>query len=97
MQQDLALHDAAGWVDELQDRACRHALAAAAFADDAQRLAALDGEIDGIDRAHGPFLKEEMGLEGAHVQDGVSSGHGDLRNNRFIIGTDRLRHAARHP
>jgi hypothetical protein len=61
---DLAADDLAGRArDQAQDRERRHALAAARFADDAERLPRPDLErhaVDGLDRA---VVGEEVGLE----------------------------------
>src|SRR5262249_61472855 len=43
---------AAGRIDGAQDATRRRGLAAAAFADQAQRLAFLDGEVDTVDGPH---------------------------------------------
>ena len=58
MRQVAALveHAAGGGPDELQDGAPGGALAAAAFADQAERLAAPDLEVDAVDRVHGAHL-----------------------------------------
>src|SRR5450759_436801 len=58
MRQVAALveHAAGGGPDELQDSAPGGALAAAALADQAQRLAAADLEVDAVDRVHGSHL-----------------------------------------
>src|SRR5450759_896554 len=58
MRQVAALveHAAGGGPDELQDSAPGGALAAAALADQAERLAAADLEVDAVDRVHGAHL-----------------------------------------
>ena len=50
VEQDLAGLDPAGLGDEAQDRQAGHALAAAGLADEAHDLAAVDVEVDAVDR-----------------------------------------------
>src|SRR5262249_61494552 len=64
-----AVHDAPGWHrNELQDRHRRDRLAATGFADQAQRLAAVDREIDAVDGAHDPVVGGEMRAQAADLQ-----------------------------
>ena len=60
---DLARGDAAGPFDQLQDRLHGHALAAAAFADDAEHLAGHDVEAGAVDGAHQPLVHREGDAE----------------------------------
>jgi len=68
VEQHLAGGDAAGRVDDLQDRACRDALAAAALADHAERLAGPELEADVVDRAKGAVAGRELGDEPLDLQ-----------------------------
>ena len=74
---DPVIEDLAGGrLFEPQDAAAHRCLAAAAFADQPQGLAAADREIDAVDRLHvadmtardHPFVDREMHLEAAHLQ-----------------------------
>ena len=70
--QDLAAGDAAGRIDQLQDGPHRHALAAAAFADDADDLAGEHVEAHAVDRAHRAFVQAERHAQVAHAQQRFS-------------------------
>ncbi len=61
VEQHLTRLDAAGLGDEAHDREAGHALAAARFADEAHDLAAVDVEVDAVDRAHDPVARIERG------------------------------------
>ena len=50
VEDDLARLDAAGLRDQPHDRQAGHALAAAGLADEAHDLAAVDVEVDAVDR-----------------------------------------------
>jgi hypothetical protein len=64
--------DAAGRIDDLQDRARHHALARAAFADDRERAAAHHVERHAVDRLDEAVAHREMRREIAHLQDGAA-------------------------
>ncbi len=83
-QQDFAGDDAAGAFDDAQDGARGDALAAAGFADDAERAAGEQIERGAIDRAHHAFILKEVRVQVAHGEDRFSH-------------TDRPRRAARRP
>ena len=72
--QDLAAGDAAGRFDQLQDRLHRDALAAAAFADDADDLAGEHVEAHAIDRAHRALVQLERDAQIAHPQQRLGMG-----------------------
>ena len=55
-----ARDDAARPVDQSQDDARRDALAAAAFADDAERPPGMQVEADAVERAHEPVVLDEI-------------------------------------
>src|SRR5262249_44080749 len=80
-QEDRAALDAAGPLDDLEDRAGADALAAAALADDAESLAGLDGEAGAVDRPHHALVLVVIGPE-----------VGDLEDRRLC---DRLSHRGR--
>ena len=63
MKENLPAGNTAGIVKNLQDRAGRHALAAAAFADDAEGLAPFHLKGDAIHRADNAVVGEKLGLE----------------------------------
>ena len=69
--QDLAAGDASRRIDQLQDRAHRDALAAAAFADDADDLAGEHVEAHAVDRAHRAFVQAERHAQVAHAAAAV--------------------------
>ena len=71
-QHDLTADDAAGAFDDAQDGARGHALAAAGFTDDAQRLSRKQIERGAVDSPHRPLVGEEIRLQVAHGQDGFS-------------------------
>src|SRR6266446_8519304 len=58
--------------DELEHRQRGDALAAAGFADHAQRLPAVDGKIDAIDRAHDAVVGGEVGLQPANFEEALA-------------------------
>ena len=60
---DLAADDASWLRHDAEDRAGGDALAAAAFADHAQRLAVPDLELDTVDRPDGALVQEEVGAQ----------------------------------
>ena len=69
LPQDLSAGDAPGrHRDQLEDRQRGDGLAAAGFADDADRLAAADGEIDAIHRLHDAVVGGKMGLESPDIE-----------------------------
>ena len=84
--QDLAAGDAAGRIDQLQDRPHRHALAAAAFADDADDLAGEHVEAHAIDRAHRAFVQSERHAQVAHAQQRRSAQLSGCRDRRHRAG-----------
>ena len=66
---DRSAHDPTGALDDSQDRARRHALAAAALPDDAQRLPGVHVEaraVDGLDHA---LVREKVGPQITDRQD----------------------------
>ncbi len=67
----------------------RHALAAAGFADDAQRLAGTDRERHAVDGARDPVLGEELGLEALDLEQGRS--HRSPHMRRAMRGSRRSR------
>ena len=74
---NLAVGDLTGLFHDAQDRARGDALAAAAFADDAERLAGEDVKAGPIDGVHDAFVLEVVGLEVPDGQDGEGRiGHG---------------------
>src|SRR5262249_38959226 len=81
-QQDLSIDDLA-WrrFDQPHDRHSGDAFAAAALADQAQRLVALERQTHTVDSLDDTTFKEEIGLE---VVD---------RKDRIWIGVDRFSHA----
>jgi hypothetical protein len=69
---DLAGLEAAGrHVDQLQHRARSHCLAAARLAHHAQRLAAVDVEIDAVDGTHHAVIGLEPGFQPADIQQSI--------------------------
>ena len=54
--------------DQLEDRQRGDGLAAAGFADHADRLAAFDGQIDAIHRVHDAIVGGKMGLEPPDIE-----------------------------
>ena len=66
--------DAARPLDELQDRPHRDALAAAAFADDAEHLAGHDVEADAVDGAHQALVQGEGDAQVAHREQRLDVG-----------------------
>ena len=62
----LATDDPAGAIEDSQDRARGHRFAAAAFADDPERLARMDIETDAVQRDHRAFVEHEVGMKIAH-------------------------------
>ena len=92
LPQDLAgLEAARRHVDQLQDRARRHGLAAARFAHHAHGLAAVDVQVDAIDRTHHSVFGLEPGFQAANVQQGICT----LTLAPTARGADRRRRAAR--
>src|SRR5690606_12774677 len=73
VQLDRATNDAARLVDDLEDRAGRDALAAAALADDGERLATLQLHADAIDRFHDAFVREEVRVQVVDLEHVVVS------------------------
>src|SRR4029453_2140543 len=71
--------------DQLQDRHRRHGLAAAGLADDAERLAAVDGDVDAVDGLQDAVGGGEMGFQAL-----------DLEQRRHQI-TRRASSASRRP
>ncbi len=73
-----------GRLVELQDGASRGRFTAPRFADEAQRLAALDGEGNAVDRLHGadlaleddPLREREVHLEVLHIQQRLTISRG---------------------
>ena len=91
---DLARGDASRQLDELQDRLHGHALAAAAFAHDAQHLPGHDVEAGAVDGAHQPLVEREGDFQVAHREQ---RGWG-VGVHRFLNGYKGRRHrAARRP
>src|SRR5258708_33743195 len=72
----VELHLAGGRIVELEDRAAGRGFTAAGLADEAERLALLDEEVDAVDGADSadltleddPLRQREMHLEGLHVE-----------------------------
>src|SRR5262249_28919566 len=71
LKPDPAADDSARWLDDLQDRLHRDALAAPAFADDADDLARLHVEAHSVDRAHQAFVEKEVDPEVLDLEDGL--------------------------
>src|SRR4030095_5810755 len=69
LEEDLAADDPAGRLDDLQDGLHRHALAAAALADDADDLPRLHVEAHAVDRAHEPLVEEEENAQVLDLED----------------------------
>ena len=69
LEQHLAAGDAPGRLrHQAHDRERGDALAAARFADDAERAAALEREVDAVDRAHLAALRGEVRAQAAHLK-----------------------------
>ena len=68
---DAAANDFPRWVDDLKDSAGGDTFAAAAFADDAERFAALNGVADAIDGFDHAFVGEKVEFKVTHVEQGV--------------------------
>ena len=81
----------AGLLVQAEDREHRDALSAPGLADDAERLARLDGERDAVDGANDPVLGLEVRAQIAHVEQGrrVSA----AARVRFLL--DRRAHVSR--
>src|SRR5262249_45115724 len=86
---DRAFDDAAGRIDEAEDRCAQYGLSRPGFADQAEHLARRDVEAHPVDRLHDTATDEEMRLEIFHREDGS---HYSLRRG-FI--TSRSRSATR--
>ena len=71
VEEDLALHDAAGRRHDRQDRSGRYGLATARFAHQPDGLAAIDGEIHTFQRVYDTLVHEEVGLEVPDLQQGL--------------------------
>ena len=69
VEQHLARHDVARPVDQPQDGPCGQALAAAAFAHDAQHAASMEIEADAIEGARRAGVLDEVNHQVAHGQD----------------------------
>jgi len=88
MQDDLAPDDAAGALDQSEERVVRHRLAATRLAHERQGLPAFDGKADSV---HGPqhsFVGKEVGPQIGYLEDRVEGGrsgdgrwHGRKRRN----------------
>ena len=73
----VELHRSGRRLVELEDRPAGRRLAAAGLADEAERLALLDEEVDPVDRAHrtdlpledDPLRQREVHLERAHLEE----------------------------
>ena len=71
LPQHLAADDPARWhVDELHHRLGRHALAAAAFADDAECFAGIHLHVDTVHRVQPAVVGLEVGLQAFDLQQG---------------------------
>ena len=72
---DAAFDDAAGrHLDQLQHGHRGDGLAAAGFADDAQRLAPVDGEVHAVDRAHHAVVGPEVRFQSADLEQWLTHG-----------------------
>src|SRR5690349_8421771 len=60
MIKNFAVGDLARFGDHVQDGARGHGLATAALANDTQRLAAMDGQVEAIDRLDNPGANVEL-------------------------------------
>ena len=73
VEQDLAGLDPAGRRDEAHDRERGHALAAARLADEAHDLAAVDVEVDAVDRADDAVARVERRPQAADVEQRLAA------------------------
>ena len=90
VEADRAGHGAAEPVrQQAQHRQRGHALAAAGFADDAERLAGADRERHAVDGPRDAVLGEEVGLEVLDLEQG--RGHGSPHMRRAMRGSSRSR------
>ena len=69
LERDRAARDARGLREQAHDRERRHRLAAAGLADDAERLALLDGEADAVDGVHVAAARLEVRAEVVDFED----------------------------
>ena len=70
-EQDLAFDDPARrHGDQFQDRHRRDGLAAAGFADDAERLALVDADVDAVDGPQDAVVGIEVGLQTLDLEQG---------------------------
>ena len=69
---DRAVHGAARGRHDAQDGLCRHALAASALPDHADRAVARDREGDAVERLQDPFAQEEVGFDVPEFQRDVA-------------------------
>jgi hypothetical protein len=69
LEPDRTRDDAAGRVDEAEQREARHALARSGFADEPKHLAATEREGDAVDRFDDAGLGEEMRGEIPHLEE----------------------------
>jgi len=96
---DGALSDAAGAIEDAHHRIGGHRLARAGFADDRQRLALGQREVDMLDGAHGAAAGVEFDGEVADVEEGDRrGGHGEAFPQCPIIPQgSRMWHCASSP
>ena len=67
--------DAPGRIHQPQDRIGEHRLARARFADDAEDAAALEDDIDVVDRFHDPGAGEEIRPQALDFEERASGAH----------------------
>src|SRR5262249_53032736 len=83
--EDLALHDAAWRLgDQPHHAERRDRLARAGFADDAERLALVDEEVDPADGAHPALVGEEVRLEPFDFEEPFGHGASRSRYQRLV-------------
>ena len=98
LEADCAADDAAGRrLDQPQDRQRGDALAAAGFADDAQRLAGAQRKRDAVDRAHDAVAGEEIGLQIVDLENRVRRPRLPRRVRTCALSSSRRSQAARQP
>src|SRR5258708_6342399 len=82
---DLALHDASGRLrNEPHHAEGGDRLARARLADDAQRLALVDVEVDAVDGAHDALVGEEVRLESFDFEEPFGHGASRWRYQRLV-------------
>src|SRR5438093_11600737 len=85
---------ARGRLIELEDRAAGRGLPAPGFADEAERLALLDEEVDAVDGADGahlaleddPLRQREVHLESLHVEQVLAAARRGGAADPYVVG-----------